>query len=163
MILQLKSWLLSLCTAAIAGEIVLFLAPAKRMNSLLAVVVNVFFLTAFLSPLLFLREKGDFMPSLDLSTASKRQTEALEQTVGEQYTETVRDNLTQILTQRLSAIEVTPEKIDFQIHTDENESIWINQVLLTLDGEYEAREEEIKQQVANLLGYETRVIMAYRE
>ena len=32
MMVQIKAWLLSLCTAAVAGEILLFLSPSKRMN-----------------------------------------------------------------------------------------------------------------------------------
>lgn len=162
MMIQIKTWLLSLCTAAVAGEILLFLSPSKRMNSLLAVVVSVFFLTAFLSPLFLFRQKGEgFFSMLRLDTARDNHAQALEKTVEEQYTQSVRFNLEQIVADKLAAIDVTAEKIDFTIHIDEGKSIWINQVLLTLDEEYETGEEEIRRQLGSLLGYQTRVILAY--
>ncbi|MCI8350320.1 MAG: hypothetical protein HFJ86_04025 [Oscillospiraceae bacterium] len=162
MMVQIKAWLLSLCTAAVAGEILLFLSPSKRMNSLLAVVVSVFFLTAFLSPLFLFRQKGEgFFSMLRLDTAGRQQAQTLEKTVEEQYIQSVRFNLEQIVVDKLAAIDVKAEKIDFTIHIDGEKSIWINQVLLTLDEEYEAGEEEIRGQLGSLLGYQTRLILAY--
>lgn len=164
MMMQMKTWLLSLCTAAIAGEIVLFFSPGKRLNTLLAVVVNVFFLTAFLSPLFLLREKGTQLFSF-LSPAADVpvQTQELEEKVEEQYRESVERSMEDLLSSRLASIGVEVEKMEFLIHTREDGSIWINQVLLMMDDAQESREEEIESQLQSVLDPQTRVILIYRE
>ena len=126
----IRQWGVGLCVSAVACFALQFLFPAKGTGNVFRVLVITFFLCSMISPLLTWRSA--MSPDMALLPDDVVQ-DSLQQKVNEQLHEQVREKVTEITEECLKYRNVAAEKIEVETDIAENGSIYIKQVVITVD------------------------------
>lgn len=121
----IKNYALSLCMTLIAAGIFSMLIPGKSMEKVLKFAISLFFLSCLALPVL----KGDVTFSFSDDDLPKWDTgyqEELEQKSDESFLKLCETNIAHELRLLLELKEVQSEKIEIDIHIDEDRNITIN-------------------------------------
>lgn len=152
---SLKAWAIGLCAAALCGSILRKIAPEKGSGKVFRVLLSVFFICAFFSPLLSL-----FSVSVNLSLdrlPTELQHTVLEDTVSARLQKTVKSAAAEVAESTLAARGITAEKITVTTDIAADQSIYIARVEVTLSKRSRARRAEAREVLENRLGCEVTV------
>lgn len=159
----IKSWIITLMAAAIAGEILLMIAPQGNVSKILKIAVSVFFLGCFLTPFATLGSGGLKDISFDYQGEVGENTSALDQTMQEQTLKEFERNIVQIVTVNLRDIEIPAEKIEVEVNMLEDDSIQIDCIEICLDSSYRPQEKKAADRLHDVFGYKTRLLLHFGE
>ncbi|MDR1806271.1 MAG: hypothetical protein LBQ80_05845 [Clostridium sp.] len=108
-----RSWLLSITAAALAGMLVYVLAPKGGTKKALRVVTAVFFLAAFFLPFGRLELDGLSLPEIEENAAFQSSSLALEELVNEQILGARKDAVSLIINRELESLGLPQAQLEF--------------------------------------------------
>ncbi len=121
-------------------SIISVIAPAGRMQGIFKYFISLFFITSIIVP--FTQVKNVELFDFE-HTQFQKDTQNYTQSVNEQTIKLAEKILKEKIYQLLESIEITAQNIEFNIHTDKDNNIYISDLTLTLDNKFKAKQSEI--------------------
>lgn len=138
----IKTWIFSVCVAAVVGSIVQMLVPSGSMEKVMKVVVGIFFLSCVFVPLVTIipNIKYDF----EIGTAEQvaQISEGMQQIKNEQIIDYANAQISDAIAGLLDRNNINYKKIsvDYNITTDS--SISINEIEITMQNDYNGQAKQ---------------------
>ena len=133
----IKNWAFAVSAAAIAGAVVLMLAPDGALNKSVRTAVSLFLIISMLSPFV----NGVDLPSFSLDAEMPSEID-MSEAVAEQLEVSLRAKITEIL----SVYGINAEKINIDISA-EDETLTVNKIEIIADGSTQEAEKRIKDEI----------------
>lgn len=149
-----RSWAIALCAAAIGCTLLQILAPKDGMGRIFKLLIAAFFLCCLAAPLLQIKN----LTRLDFSGAARRGgLRVLQQRVNEQAVSQINAALGEIAGHAVERYGIEMEKIAVETDTSADGSIYIRQVVVSLDKKNANRAAEVRQILESRLGVDVTV------
>lgn len=145
----IRTWAVGLCLASLGGMILRHIAPEKGSGSIFRVLLSAFFICVFLTPFYSLLSVPPDLFST--SFPEELQQPLLDEAVNRQLRDAVENAVKEIVDTTLSARHLSAEKVEVITDFDENGSIYIQQITVTLSKSCRGRRVEAKQLLENRL------------
>ena len=160
---NVRTWALSLCVALVAGGVCHLLLPNKSMEKIFQLVASSFFLCCVLAP--FLSGALPLLEDLEVEIPQDAMPalENLNGTVDQQVLALTEQRLEDQLGDHLRAHEIVPLEIDVSIHAQEDHSIRLDQIAVTVSKEQTPNAGTIRFLTEELLGMEPAVYYQQEE
>ncbi len=136
----IKQIALSICVTMVIVSIVSVLAPIGKLQGIFKYFISLFFITAVLMP--FTEIKNIELFDFDY-TQSENETQNYTQSLNEQTLALTKKLLKDKIHSFLNSNDITAQNIEFDIHTDDDNNIYISNLILTLDKKFKSKESEI--------------------
>lgn len=150
-----REWAVVICMSVLAAALIQYFSPGGSMEKMLRLILGAFFICAFLFPL------GNTLPQMALEVQASAEPaqipEEFAEEVDRQREEAVKSSLTSLVVKELFQIGINCENVVCNMDTNEDGSIVINKVVVTLPTEYKDRCEEVSTRLEKTLGMETEV------
>lgn len=151
----IREWATVICMAALAASVLQYLSPGGGMERMLRFVLGAFLLCGILSPF------GKGMPVLEFdlpaSASVAQDGQQFKDAVDRQFYEAARNGISSVVAGELYKMGIKCENVDLMMDTNEDSSIVINKVAVTLPAEYANRCAEAEAGLEKVLGLKTEV------
>ena len=147
---EIRQWVLSICAAALLGQLLCMLMPKFKQNGPFKTTLNLFVVCILVSPLNgginlgFETDSGMFSPEI-------RENRLKEET-DRQFYDLVSQNISGSIETKLDAIQVKAKKINVNMDTSVKDSISISKIEIVLEGGMKIREADIVSEVKKATG-----------
>ena len=153
---EVREWTAVICLAAIVAAVVQSMVPNGSMERMAKFVIGAFVLCAMILPITKL------MPSLklqlDRNTQAAKPNTQLESTVNRQYSSAVQQSVTNLVAAELSRMGIKCKNVEVVINTNQNGSISITKVIVTLDDKNAADRQKAAEALEKALGLKMEVV-----
>ncbi|HBT63775.1 MAG TPA: hypothetical protein DEB10_03815 [Ruminococcaceae bacterium] len=153
---EVTKWAATLCVAAIGCTALQMLAPKKGMGNIFKMITAAFFLCCLVSPLLSMKS---ILPLNINSIPNEVSADIIEEQVKKQFEEQVTAALQMKVDQTLKNYDILLLKVEINMDTGEDGSIYISGVVLYLDKQSRLKAVAAKQVAEELLGTEVIVLV----
>ena len=148
----IKQWVFSVCAAMVACGLMQTLLPKSNMEKIFSLTVSVFFLCCLLSPLLLrapqLRIEVEEYSAQDMQQRLERLGKIVEmQTQG-----TIRQNLYEIIEEKLSEMGIKHHGVTINITTNGQNAGQPESASILLEKQWESRHEKLQRELESMLG-----------
>ncbi|MDD3692449.1 MAG: stage III sporulation protein AF [Oscillospiraceae bacterium] len=149
-------WASALCVAAITCTALQILAPKKGMGRIFRLITAAFFLCCMASPMLSIY--SDFNLNVD-NVPPEVSADIIKERVKQQFEQQVNVAMTRVAEQTLKNYDIKLSKIDVNMDTGEDGSIYISGVVLYLDKQDRSKAIAAKQILEQRLDVEVTVLI----
>ena len=141
---QLKQWAVMICAVAVLCAMLHMLAPNSKMEKPFKLVLGLFFLCCFFSPLLIDITSFAIAPE-SVESSINKQSNTFSETVQKQVEEAFKKKISGQIEAILKDFPVKTEKINVLINTTEGGGIYITQIEIFIQADFHLQDfEDIK-------------------
>ncbi|MEG2429344.1 MAG: stage III sporulation protein AF [Oscillospiraceae bacterium] len=140
---------INICITLVITAIFTMLVPNNKLDKILKFSISLFFLASLISP--FFNSKLDFHINIDDIITSSPQ-KNISQKADEQFYQIATKNLEMSIEKLLNQKGIPIKKIKIFINNSDNNSIFINKVIVTLDKANEKYISQIKEIIEKEVG-----------
>lgn len=151
---DVKTWAVALCGAAVACAALQMLSPKGGMGKIFSMMMAAFFLCCMVSPLLSMKSllTLDIDDRLSLPSGTE-----LQQRMQEQLESQATASLYTVCTNAMKNYGVKIEKVELNMDTSEDGSIYISQVIIVLDKQNMKYAQTTQQILTQQLGVKVKI------
>ena len=150
----IKAWAIALCAAAVGCSLLHMLAPKGGMGRLFKLIIAAFFLCCMIAPLMNLKS----MTQLDIDALPEDvRADVLQERVNGQVERQINAALLRVTNDTLKNYNTQAEKVVAKTDTSADGSIYIRQVVVSLDKKNANRAAEVRQILESRLGVDVTV------
>lgn len=142
---QIRSWVLSLAVCAIAGAVVLSLAPGGGLEKAIKTMVSVFLICSAVVPLF---SSGI---NIDISSAEIEDSAIYDNSIAEKISSQTEEYIQKRIEELLSQNGISDAVINIQMKVSDD-AISVESVIVGIDKKYSSRSREIKKLIKENLG-----------
>lgn len=151
---EIAKWAAALCVAAIGCTALQILAPKKGMGNIFKLITAAFFLCVMISPLL----SGRSILNLNFNGIAREiSADEIQSRVVEQIENQVTVALKAKMDQVFKNYGIELRKVEVNMDIGENQSIYINNIVLYLDKQNRTKAIHAKQLAEEILGVEVTI------
>lgn len=151
-----QAWAIGVCFTVIAASILQYLSPNGAMERVMKLVLSAFVLYGIMMPIISLVPQLSNGFNAYIDTEQSRQTVDLSDTVNSQIYTAANSGIKNIVTVELAKKGVNCENVELIMDTNEDNSISISKVLVTVSGATTSS-GVLEQQLDGVLGLKTEV------
>lgn len=151
----IREWATVICMAALAASILQYLSPSGGMERMLRFVLGAFLLCGILLP--FGKGLPDLEFDIQASASVSQDGQQFKDAVDRQFYEAAKNGITSVVAGDLYKMGIKCENVDLMMDTNEDNSIVINKVAVTLPAEFANRCAEAEAGLEKVLGLKTEV------
>ncbi|MEG2039356.1 MAG: stage III sporulation protein AF [Oscillospiraceae bacterium] len=160
---DIRMWATAICYCAIVCSLLFIILPEGSNTKIYKMLGGLVFLTCLISPLMNLR---GIELSLDLQGSNTQMEQARQQ--AEKIASDIaysksNENIKSIIKEELAAIGVVPEKIEVNIHNNENDNISCIVAELTLKQTDIKAQQQVKELLSKQLGISCNITYSKEE
>lgn len=151
----IREWSTVICLSALVAAMVQSLVPDGSMERMAKFIIGAFVVCALIQPI------TKAVPQMDLRNNKNQQSGAnlkLESTVEEQTKKAVRKSIANLVTAHLNGMKIKCKNVHVIMDTNQNGSISINKVIVTLQKEYAADCQKASASLEKTLGLSMEVV-----
>lgn len=151
-----QSWAVSVCFTVIAASVLQYISPNGAMERVMKLVLSAFVLYGILMPIIGLVSQLENSFNTYIDAEQTMQTVDLSNTVNKQIYTAASSGIQNIVTVELAKKSIKCENVEVIMDTNEDNSISITKVLVTVSGAA-VSPEVLEQQLDGVLGLKTEV------
>lgn len=151
-----QAWAASVCFTVIAASILQFLSPNGAMERVMKLILGAFVLYGILMPIIGLASQISNGFDIYIDTEQNSSTVDLSDTVNQQIYTAASSGIRNIVTVELAKKNIECENVEVIMDTNEDNSISISKVLVTVS-KAAVSSEVLEQQLDGVLGLKTEV------
>lgn len=152
----IREWSTVVCLAALAAAMLQSMIPNGSMERMAKFVIGAFVICAMIVPIS--RALPQIRFSLNQSSARIQNSGRLSSEVEKQYREAARQSITGLVNSELGRMGIKCKNVQVFMDTDENGSISISKVIVTIAKESAAGRAGISSALQKTLGIQTEVV-----
>ena len=145
----IKQIALSICVTIVIVSIVSVLAPIGRMQKIFKYFISLFFITVVLMP--FTQIKNINLLDFDY-IQNEYQTQNYTQSINEQTLTLTNKMLKDKINILIENNDALAENIELYIHTDDENNIYISDLIITLDEKFKTKEQKLSSVIESEVG-----------
>ncbi|MVB12989.1 Stage III sporulation protein AF [Caprobacter fermentans] len=151
-----REWATVICLAALSAAMLQSLVPNGSMERMAKFVIGAFIICALAAPI------SKAVPQIRAGLATEshpaKENERLKSTVDRQYEDAAQQSITGLVHSELKRMGINCKNVQVIMDTDENGSISINKVIVTVDGEAASGRAGVSSALEKTLGIKTEVV-----
>lgn len=155
---SIKQWVFSLALTMIACGTIKLILPKCGTEKMFKLTLNIFFLCAVISPVLFFKPELDININENLKTDAQRLADGLTYSVLDNSDAAIKDGLYKEVEDKLKEMGIKYTSIAIDINIQENmQKITANAEIILPTG-YEKRKQKIQEELSDEFGFEINVL-----
>ena len=139
---SIVSWATAICAALVGGGVLSLISPSGNLKKTVSFAISLFFLCAIITPFITL----NFSDSLDFSVSQS------DEVRGDTTVRLAKAAAERGVKEILKSKDIIPQKIDTDIHINDDKSISITYIEITLDKGQSIYESEISGMIEEYFG-----------
>lgn len=152
----IREWATVICLAALSAAMLQSLVPSGSMERMAKFVIGAFIICALILPISKAAPQINAVLKMEGRPAKENLT--LNSTVNKQFEEAARQSITGLVQSELTRMGIFCKNVQVIMDTDDNGSISINKVIVTLDGEEASGHAGVSSALEKTLGIKTEVV-----
>lgn len=151
-----KEWATVICLAALSAAMLQSLVPNGSMERMAKFVIGAFIICALIVPAS--KAAPQIRAGLETENRSAKENQNLNSTVERQYKDAARESITGLVQSELKQMGINCKNVQVIMDTDENGSISITKVVVTIDGKTASGRAGVSSALEKTLGIQTEVV-----
>ncbi|XOQ44413.1 MAG: Stage III sporulation protein AF [Clostridium sp.] len=152
----IREWAMVICLAALSAAMLQSLVPSGSMERMAKFVIGAFIICALISPIS--RAAPQINAMLKTEGRPAEENKMLNSTVNEQFEEAARQSIIGLVQSELKRMGIFCKNVQVIMDTNDNGSISINKVIVTLDREEVSGHADVSSELEKTLGIKTEVV-----
>ncbi|MCL2089600.1 MAG: stage III sporulation protein AF [Oscillospiraceae bacterium] len=153
----IREWAFVICITALGASLFSMLAPNSNMEKVMRFTISLFFLSGIISPIASGSVKFDYKSAIEYKQIESYK-EELAEGVREQYRRMAEGEIVRLIAAAIPPEQAGIKKIEAIVNIDEDNSISINNITVTIAMDSRYGELDIKQILKRETGLEVEVI-----
>jgi hypothetical protein len=151
-----KEWATVICLAALSAAMLQSLVPNGSMERMAKFVIGAFIICALIAPI----SKAAPQVRAGLKTENRpvKENQNLNSTVNRQFKDAAKQSITGLIHSECKRMGINCKNVQVIMDTDENGSISINKVIVTIDGRTASGRAGVSSALEKTLGIQTEVV-----
>ncbi|WP_411676761.1 stage III sporulation protein AF [Caproicibacter sp.] len=151
-----REWATVICLAALSAAMLQSLVPNGSMERMARFVIGAFIICALVAPIS--KAVPQIRAGLETENHPAKENERLNSTVDRQFEDAAQQSITGLVHSELKRMGINCKNVQVIMDTDENGSISINKVVVTVDGEAASGRAGVSSALEKTLGIKTEVV-----
>ncbi|MFU0833313.1 MAG: Stage III sporulation protein AF [Oscillospiraceae bacterium] len=152
----IREWATVICLAALSAAMLQSLVPNGSMERMAKFVIGAFIICALILPISKVALQINAVLKMEGQPAEENK--MLNSTVNKQFEEAARQSITNLVQAELKRMGIICKNVQVIMDTDENGSISINKVIVTLNGDEVSGHAGVSSALEKTLGIQTEVV-----
>lgn len=151
-----REWATVICLAALSAAMLQSLVPDGSMERMSKFVIGAFIICALIAPLS--KAVPQIRAGLETDNRPTEENKKLNSTVDRQFKDAARESITGLVHSELRRMGINCKNVQVMMDTDENGSISINKVVVTIKGKASSGRAGVTSALEKTLGIQTEVV-----